>query len=51
MAIAWLMKDKRITSVLIGASSVKQLDNNIDSLKNTVFSADELQLIERILAG
>ena len=49
MAIAWLMKDKRITSVLIGASSVKQLDNNIDSLNNTSFNADELQLIEQVL--
>ncbi|MEP7164745.1 MAG: L-glyceraldehyde 3-phosphate reductase [Ferruginibacter sp.] len=49
MAIAWLMKDRRITSVLIGASSVKQLDNNMDSLKNTSFDAGELQLIEEIL--
>ena len=49
MAIVWLMKDKRITSVLIGASSVKQLDNNIDSLNNTSFNADELQLIEQVL--
>ena len=49
MAIAWLLKDKRITSVLIGASSVKQLDDNIDSLANISFNADELQLIEQVL--
>ena len=49
MAIAWLMKDKRITSVLIGASSVKQLDDNIDSLRVLAFSTDELTAIEKIL--
>jgi aryl-alcohol dehydrogenase-like predicted oxidoreductase len=37
MALAWL-KDKRITSVLIGASSVGQLNNNIDSLQNQFYS-------------
>jgi L-glyceraldehyde 3-phosphate reductase len=50
MALAWLMKDARITSVLIGASSVKQLDNNIDSLQRTAFDADELYTIESILS-
>ena len=50
MALAWLQKDKRITSVLIGASSVKQLCNNIDCLQNTEFTADELNAIEKILA-
>ncbi|SHG40056.1 L-glyceraldehyde 3-phosphate reductase [Flavobacterium johnsoniae] len=50
MALAWLQKDKRITSVLIGASSVKQLCNNIDCLQNTEFSHDELNAIEKILA-
>ncbi len=49
MAIAWLMKDKRITSVLVGASSVKQLDDNIDTLNNTSFTNDELTSIEKIL--
>jgi L-glyceraldehyde 3-phosphate reductase len=49
MAIAWLLKDKRITTVLIGASSVKQLDDNLDSLKNLSFSTDELNAIEKIL--
>ena len=49
MAIAWLIKDKRITSVLIGASSVKQLDDNIDSLQVLAFSHDELTAIEKVL--
>jgi L-glyceraldehyde 3-phosphate reductase len=49
MALSWLLKDNRITSVLIGASSVGQLNNNIDSLQNLNFSAAELEMIERIL--
>lgn len=49
MALAWLLKDNRVTSVLIGASSVGQLNNNIDSLKNLEFSTDELNAIETIL--
>jgi L-glyceraldehyde 3-phosphate reductase len=51
MAIAWLMKDKRVTSVLIGASSVKQLDDNLASLNNLDFTGDELNRIEKILKG
>jgi len=49
MALVWLMKDKRITTVLIGASSVQQLDNNIDCLNNRQLSDDELRSIESIL--
>lgn len=49
MALAWLLKDKRVTSVLIGASSVEQLDNNLDTLKNIDFSGEELASIESIL--
>jgi len=49
MALAWLLKDKRITSVLIGASSVAQLDNNINALDNLQFTTGELQEIEIIL--
>lgn len=49
MAIAWLMRDERITSVLIGASSVEQLENNLASLKQTNFSTKELKEIEEIL--
>ena len=50
MALAWLLKDKRISTVLIGASSVQQLDNNIDALANLEFSKDELSAIEKILS-
>lgn len=49
MAIAWLLKDKRVTSVLIGASSVSQLEDNLCSLRNTSFTDQELQQIETIL--
>ena len=49
MALAWILKDKRVTSVLIGASSVNQLHNNINSLQKLDFSKDELVSIESIL--
>jgi len=50
MAISWLLKDSRITSVLIGVSSREQLDDNLKSLKNLSFSDEELKKIEQILA-
>ncbi len=49
MAIAWLLKDKRVTSVLIGASSVAQLENNLGALKNKKFSKEDLSAIEEVL--
>lgn len=49
MAIAWLLKDKRITSVLVGASSAAQLENSLGSLKYLSFSNDELMSVEKIL--
>lgn len=49
MAIAWLLKDKRVTSVLIGASSVEQLRDNLGALKNQGFTQEELLRIEEIL--
>ena len=51
MALAWLLKDNRITSVLIGASSVGQLQNNIDALNNLDFTKTELDKIEAVLAA
>ncbi len=51
MALAWLLKDKRVTSVLIGASSVNQLMNNLETLKNLDFSKQELEEIEKILGN
>ena len=49
MALAWLLKDKRVTSVLIGASKPAQLADSLQCLNNIVFSEQELQSIEGIL--
>lgn len=49
MAIAWLLKDKRVTSVLVGASSVQQLNNNLGALDNTKFSETELSTIQNLI--
>ena len=49
MALSWLLKDKRVTTVLIGVSSVEQLDNNLACLNNLDYSADELKEIESVL--
>ena len=51
MAIAWLLKDQRVSSVLIGASSVAQLKNNLDTRNNLYFSEAELKRIEDILSA
>jgi L-glyceraldehyde 3-phosphate reductase len=51
MALVWLLKDSRVTSVLIGASSVAQLEDNVAALKNIKFTTDELDQIEDILSG
>ena len=51
MALVWLLKDRRVSSVLIGASSVKQLEDNVGALKNMKFTNSELQQIELILSG
>jgi L-glyceraldehyde 3-phosphate reductase len=50
LALAWLLKNDVVTSVLIGASSVAQLNNNLDSLHNVVLTDTELKEIENILA-
>jgi len=49
MALSWLLKDRRITTVLIGASSVEQLDNNLGALGNLRYTVEELEEIEGIL--
>ena len=51
MAISWLLKDHRITSVLVGVSKVQQLLENIDALKRIDFSEHELMEIENILSS
>lgn len=47
MAIAWVLRDKRVTSALIGARNVEQLDNSLDAVKKLEFSAAELAEIEK----
>lgn len=49
MALAWILRRKEITSVLIGASKVEQIIDNVNALKNLDFSQDELERIEKIL--
>ena len=46
MAIAWVLRDKRVTSALIGAHSVEQLDNSLDATKRLQFTEAELQEID-----
>ena len=46
MAIAWVLRDSRVTSALIGARNVSQLDDSLDALKKLSFSADELKQID-----
>ncbi len=46
MSVAWLLKDPRVTSVLIGASSVNQIKDNLQALSNIHFSEEELKLID-----
>ncbi|WCB92129.1 L-glyceraldehyde 3-phosphate reductase [Baekduia alba] len=47
MAVAWTLRDPRVTSALIGASSVAQLDENLAALDNLEFTDDELAQIDR----
>ena len=49
MALAWTLKNDRVTSVIIGASSVVQIDDNLKAINNTQFSAEELEMIDSII--
>ena len=49
MALAWVLRDGRMTSALIGASRVEQIEQNVAALANLNFSADELACIDAIL--
>ncbi|CZQ90737.1 potassium channel voltage-dependent beta subunit kcnab-related [Trichococcus palustris] len=51
MAVAWVLRDGKVTSVLIGASKVSQIDDNVKALENLAFSNEELDEIEAILAN
>ncbi|MBN6597315.1 aldo/keto reductase [Citrobacter sedlakii] len=50
MALSWLLKDERVTSVLIGASRPEQLEENVQALKNLAFTAEELAQIDKHVA-
>lgn len=51
MALAWLLSDKRVTSVIIGASSTAQIADNLRALENTSFSSEELTEIDALSRG
>lgn len=51
MALAWLLKDKRVTSVLVGVSRPSQLIDSLKCLDNITFDKEELEAIEKILAS
>ncbi|MEV4173882.1 L-glyceraldehyde 3-phosphate reductase [Nonomuraea sp. NPDC049709] len=48
MALSWTLRDPRVTSVLIGASSVRQLEDNVACVDGPAFTEDELQAIDKI---
>ncbi|HMT91500.1 L-glyceraldehyde 3-phosphate reductase [uncultured Thiothrix sp.] len=48
MALAWALRDSRMTSVLIGASSVQQIEENVAALNNLAFSTEQLARIDQI---
>ena len=48
MALAWLLRDKRVTSVIVGASSAAQIEDNLRALENASFSDDELARIDAL---
>ena len=50
MALSWLLKDDRVTSVLIGASRPEQLEENVQALKNLSFTTEELTQIDKHVA-
>src|ERR1700674_1338295 len=51
MALAWAIRDPRVTSAIVGASSVAQLEQNVGTLQNLMFSAGELDEIDRALTS
>jgi L-glyceraldehyde 3-phosphate reductase len=51
MAVAWVLRDPRVTSALVGTSKVSQVDDNVAALKNLKFSAEELRKIDGVLAN
>ena len=50
MALAWVLKDERVTSVIVGASSVKQLSDNLKTVENLEFTDDEVNQISSLIS-
>jgi L-glyceraldehyde 3-phosphate reductase len=51
MALAWVLRSPAVTTALIGASKTSQIEDNVRALDRAEFSGEELQQIDRILAG
>ena len=51
LALAWALRDERVTSLVIGASSVDQLNQNVDTLDNLELSGEELAAIDTAIGG
>lgn len=49
MALAWVLKDPRVTSVIIGASKVEQIEENVKGIHQEIFSEEHLKRINEIL--
>jgi L-glyceraldehyde 3-phosphate reductase len=47
MAISWVLRDQRVTSALVGASSVRQLEENLAAAGKTEFTAEEIAAIDK----
>jgi L-glyceraldehyde 3-phosphate reductase len=48
MAVSWVLRDPRVTSVVVGASSVRQLDDNVAAINSTEFTDTELAAIDAV---
>ena len=51
MALAWVLRDPRVTSAVVGASSVAQLEDNVRALDNLAFTSDDLAAIDEVLGA
>ena len=51
MALAWTLRDHRVTSAVIGASKVEQIEQDVAALDKSEFTAEELKGIDKILGG
>ena len=51
LALSWVLRDRRVTSAIIGASRVAQIEENYDAARKSVFAADEIARIDRVLGA